>query len=93
MSGDVVVRLTPAQRGALRSIAAITVETGEGGVALARAVDQLDEAVPVLTVAQLDTLTAAEALQDCEWDSDDLQPAKRRALTEGMARVRRAMRP
>lgn len=94
MSGTVVVRLTDAQRGALRSIAAITVECGEGSPALAAALAALDNATPALTAAQQDAITDAAALADAEWEGDGRGGnRRRRTLDDATAKIHRAMRP
>lgn len=73
--GPVLVRLTDKQRGALRSLAAVTVECGEGGPALAAALAALDACVPALTreqwVGLVGATTDAASLAD-DYDGGQL---------------------
>lgn len=57
--GPVLVRLTDAQRGALRTLASMTYENGDGSPALGAAVAALDACVPALTRAQWEALVGA----------------------------------
>lgn len=94
---SVLVRLTEAQRGALRSLASVTVDAGEGGRALEGALAALDAAVPTFTDAEFSGVVGAAADAESLHD-DDVEPGdpgyaewrRRRAATDrALDRIRR----
>lgn len=74
MSGPVLVRLTDKQRGALRALASVTVENGDGSPALAAAVAALDACLPAFTPGEYEALLGAVTDSESVHEETDYLP-------------------
>lgn len=88
-----LVRLTKTELGALRSLASITYDTGEGTPALKTAVEALDAAQPDFTRAELNGMAAAGALLEAYVEDDpQIHGPQYRNLERIVAKVYRLTR-